>query len=163
MLKPAQLYREKLQEEVVKAWYDPRNRFWFGGPGGNMLDLPDNNETRHCFASVGEKDDIIGYIAYELDWSTMSAYSWSMISFKKGSLIFVGDLLQAIKDCFHVYHMNRICWWCYADNPAIKGYRNFIKRYGGIECAHYRQDTRLLDGKLHDSVAFEILSNEFRG
>lgn len=53
-------------------------------------------------------------------------------------------------------------WYCIADNPAIRGYRNFIKRYGGNECGYYRQCTKLQDGKLHDTVIFEIISSEFK-
>ena len=63
---------------------------------------------------------------------------------------------------FEVYHMNRIQWCCYADNPAIRGYRNFVKRHGGRECGYYRQVSRLMDGKFHDSVQFEILADEFK-
>lgn len=58
--------------------------------------------------------------------------------------------------------MNRISFRCYVDNPAIRGYRNFIRKHGGRECGYYRQNARLQDGKLHDSVEFEILACEFR-
>ena len=47
------------------------------------------------------------------------------------------------------------------DNPAIRGYRNFIKKHGGRECGYYRQIARLQDGKLHDRVEFEILKEEW--
>ena len=76
---------------------------------------------------------------------------------------FVKDLYQAICDCFEVYHLNRISWNCYADNPAIRGYRNFVKKHGGRECAYFRQYIKLRDGKLHDSVSFEILAEDFNG
>lgn len=55
-----------------------------------------------------------------------------------------------------------VSWFCFADNPAIRGYRNFIKKHGGIECAYHRQVAKLQDGKLHDSVEFEILASEFK-
>lgn len=59
--------------------------------------------------------------------------------------------------------MNRISWFAYVENPAIRGYRNFIKKHGGRECGYYRQIAKLQDGKLHDSVCFEILASEFKG
>ena len=62
MLKPAQLYKDKLQEENIKSWYKPENIYW----------------------------------------------------------------------------------------------------HGGRECAYFRQYVRLKDGKLHDSVSFEILAEEFK-
>ena len=33
MLRPAQLYKDKLAEENIMSWYDPRNIYWNGGAG----------------------------------------------------------------------------------------------------------------------------------
>lgn len=161
MLKPAQLYEEQLKMENIKAWYKPENMFYSGGPGDGGIDLPEDNYEKHCFVSVDENDNVIGYISYSVDWAAMSADRLEIISYQKGNLDFVRDIYQAICDVFEVYHMNRLEWWCYADNPAIRGYRNFIKRYGGRECGYYRQIAKLQDGQLHDSVGFEILADEF--
>ena len=111
--------------------------------------------------SVDKRDRIIGYICYSVDWMSMSAYDFGIISFHKGNLEFGRDLYKALDDLFTVYGMNRISWWCYADNPAIRGYRSFIRRHGGRECGYLRQYSRLQDGKLHDSVLFEILAEEY--
>ena len=91
----------------------------------------------------------------------MSADRFAIISFRKGSMEFAKDLYKVICDLFEVYHMNRVSWTAYADNPAVRGYRNFIRKHGGRECGHYRQRARLQDGKLHDTVSFEILAAEF--
>lgn len=93
----------------------------------------------------------------------MSAERFGIISYKKNSIEFARDVYKAVCDLFEIYHMNRISWCAFADNPAIRGYRNFIKKYGGRECAYYRQVARLQDGRLHDSVDFEILAEEFKG
>lgn len=162
MLKPAQLYKEQLQRKNIESWYKEENYFYHGSTTDYAIDIPDNNGNSHCFVSVDKNDNVIGYIAYSVDWSAMSADGWGMISFDKGNIEFVKDLHQAIYDCFKKYHMNRISWNCYADNPAIRGYRCFIKRHGGRECAYFRQYTKLKDGKLHDSVSFEILAEEFK-
>jgi RimJ/RimL family protein N-acetyltransferase len=161
MLQPAQLYVEKLQEEIIKSWYKPENIYWDGGPGSYQISLPDNNFDRHCFVSVNKNGNVIGYIDYNVDYTSMVAYKFGIISFEKGSVEFAKDLYEAICNCFEKYHMNRISWLCYTDNPAIKGYRNFIKKHGGVECGYYRQVAKLQDGKLHDSVVFEILAEEF--
>lgn len=161
MLKPAQLYKERLQEENIKAWYKPENIFWNGGAGDSTIDLPDNNYDSHSFVSVDRDNNIIGYICYAVDWSAMSADRFGIISYKKNSIEFAKDLYKVICDLFEKYHMNRISWNAFADNPAIRGYRNFIKKHGGRECGYYRQKTRLQDGLLHDSIAFEILAEEF--
>lgn len=162
MLKPAQLYADQLRTKIINTWYKPEYIYWTFGTSEDAIELPDNNGRSHCFVSVDKDGNVIGYICYEVDWLAMSASGWGMLSFQKGSVLFAKDVYQAICDCFEVFHMNRIHWSCAADNPAIRGYRNFIKRHGGVECGHYRQETYLRDGKLHDTVDFEILAEEFR-
>lgn len=162
MLKPAQLYMEELQEENINAWYQPENIYWNGGVGDTSIELPDNNYDSHHFVSVDKNDNVIGYICYSVDWNALSADRFGMISFRKGNIEFAKDVYRVICNIFKVYHLNRIQWFCFTDNPAIRGYRNFIKRHGGRECGHYRKIARLQDGKLHDSAVFEILAEEFQ-
>lgn len=161
MLKPAQLYKDELEKENIKAWYKPENIYWDGGTGDSTIGLPDNNYNSHCFVSVDKDDNIIGYIAYVVDWAAMSADRFGIISYRKNSIEFARDVYKVICDLFEVYHMNRVSWCAFADNPAVRGYRNFIRKHGGRECGYHRQAARLQDGKLHDSVEFEILAEEF--
>lgn len=162
MLKTAQLYQDRLKEEFLKTWYKQENIFYTGWTGEQIPELPDNNYESHCFVSVNKDDEIIGYIAYDVNWTVMSASHFGIISFKKGTIEFPKDVYRAICDLFEVYHMNRITWCAYVDNPAIRAYRNFVKKHGGRECAYHRQVAKLQDGKLHDSAEFEILADEFR-
>lgn len=161
MLKPAQLYKEQLQEENIKSWYKPENIFWNGASYDSMINFKEDNYDCHQFVSVDKDDNVIGYICYSVNWTVMSARDFGIISFKKGSIEFAKDVYMAICNLFEVYHMNRIEWLSYVDNPAIRGYRNFIKKHGGRECGYYRQIARLQDGRLHDGVEFEILAEEF--
>lgn len=162
MIKPAQLYKSKLKEELLKSWYDPANIYWSGWTGDGITDLPDDNYENHHFVSVDNSGNVIGYISYSVNWVAMSADNFGIISFKKGNIEFAKDLYTVICNIFEKYHMNRMSWCCFADNPAIKGYRNFIKNHGGKECGYFRQVTKLQDGMLHDKVEFEILASEFK-
>lgn len=162
MLKPAQLYKNELYKEYVKTWYKPENIFYTGWTGDRIPEIPDNNYDSHHFVSIDKKENLIGYISYSIDWISMNADRFGIISFDKGNIVFAKDVYKAVCDLFEVYQMNRISWCAYVDNPAIRGYRNFIKKHGGRECAYFRQNAKLQDGNLHDSVCFEILSSEFR-
>lgn len=162
MLKPAQLYKEKLLEEYIDTWYKSENIFYTGWTGNSLPEIPDNNYDSHHFVSIDKNGSLIGYISYSVDWCAMSADRFGIISFDKGNILFAKDVYTAICDLFEKYHMNRISWRAYVENPAVRGYRNFIKRHGGKECGYYRQIAKLQDGKLHDSIEFEILANEFR-
>lgn len=161
MLKSAQLYKEQLEKIQYKAWYNESYKYYNGSAGFNEIKLWDNNCDCHQFVSVDKDDNVIGYICYAVDWTAMSVCNFGIISYKKGNIEFAKDLYKAICNIFEVYHMNRIEWSAYADNPAIRGYRNFIKKHGGRECGYCRQVAKLQDGKLHDSVQFEILAEEF--
>lgn len=68
MLKPAQLYKDRLTEEYIKTWYKPENIFYTGWTGDSLPELPDNNYESHHFVSVDENDRLIGYIAYAVDF-----------------------------------------------------------------------------------------------
>lgn len=162
MLKPAQLYKDKLQEKNIETWYDQRYIYYHSGTGAYDISLPDNNCDRHNFVSVDKEDNVIGYISYKIDWCAMSADNFGIISYDIGNVEFLRDCYTAVVDLFEKYHMNRVGWFAYADNPAVKSYRDFINKHGGRECAYLRQVAKLTDGKLHDAVEFEILAEEFR-
>ena len=161
MLRPAQLYKEKLYEEYVKTWYKSENMFYTGWTGDGIPEIPDNNYDSHHFVNLDKNDNLIGYIAYSVDFVSMNADKFGIISFDRGNIEFAKDVYKAICDLFEKYHMNRISWFAYVENPATRAYRNFIKKHSGRECGYYRQIAKLQDGQLHDSVQFEILANEF--
>lgn len=161
MLKPAQLYKDKLQEENIKSWYKPENIFYNGGAGNSQINICEDNYECHQFVSVDKNDNVIGYITYIVDWMAMNADRFGVISFDKGNVLFAKDVYMAVCNLFEIYHMNRVSWFVFVENPAIRGYRNFIKKHGGCECGYYRQVAKLQDGLLHDSIVFEILAEEF--
>lgn len=159
MLKAAQLYVSELNAKMLEIWYDPE--YVFCTRCNCCLSLSDNNYKNHEFVSVNKDGDIIGYISYKIDHEIRGANDIIIISFQKGNIEFIKDVHIAIYNIFNKFNINRVQWYCFADNPAIAGYRKFIKKYGGVECAYFRQDSMLQDGKLHDSVIFEILRDEF--
>lgn len=162
MLKPAQLYSTELNDKFTSSWYDISNIYYTGDTGFYDIELPDNNSNSHNFVSVDSDDNVIGYICYRVDWKSRSAYHFGIISFDKGNLEFIKDVMIAVDECFTKYNLNRVEWICYEDNPAIKMYKHFIKHHGGVQSAYHREVALLMDGKLHNSVEFEILKSEYK-
>lgn len=161
LLRPAQLYTEELNKKMIERWYDIDNMYYHGGPASYSIEPSDNNSESHSFVSLS-KGEVVGYISYCVDYLVMSADNFGFISFDKGNITFIADTFQLIKDLFYKYNFNRVAWYCYVDNPAIRGYRKFIEKFGGREVAYLRQTTKLLDGKIHDSVIFEILKEDLK-
>ena len=97
MLRPAQLYKDRLYEEYVKTWYKPEYMYYTGWTGDQVPEIPNNNYDTHHFVSIDKNDSIIGYINYSVDWISMKADRFGIISFDRGNIEFARDVL-GIKD-----------------------------------------------------------------
>lgn len=161
MLKPAQLYEDKLKEKMINCWYDPRYKYYTGWVGGEEPNLPKNCYDSHNFVSVDKNDNVIGYISYNVYWITLSASNFGAINFDIGNPIFAKDVISAVRDIFEKYHLNRLYWYVVVGNPAYKSYKRFVERCNGRECGYFRQNIRLIDGTICDEIGFEILKNEY--
>lgn len=162
MLRPAQLYKEEINRKFMGIWYDTDYMYYSFDPGLAIFDPADTNQENHSFVSVDKDDHIVGIINYSVNWQTMSASSFGIMAFEKFNLTFGKDLHQAIEDIFFKYNLNRLQFWAVADNPAVKSYRRFIQRYGGTQNAYEHESCKLIDGKLHDAVAFELMARDFK-
>lgn len=161
MLKNALLYKEILQKKFQETWYNPAYKFYSGGTGNNNLLIPDNCYENHCFASVDSNDNVLGYIAYHVDYAAMSCCNFGAISFDLGNLVFTKDLLQSIDDIFVKYGMNRIDFWAFVDNPIVPTYQKLVEKYGGRIVGILEDTAKLMDGQLHSSIIFELKADSY--
>ena len=163
MLDVAKKYEEEIHKKYYDTWYDPHYQYYRDSSGDRLPQFADNCYERRDFVCLDEKDHhVIGYISYSFNEVSRSAFNFGIISFEKCNLTFAKDLLQVISDIFFKFHLDRMEFWCIADNPAVKGYRSFIKRFGGREVGYLRRSTRLMDGKFHDTLIFEILREDLK-
>ena len=160
MLKPAILFEQALQQKNMENWHNQEDIYY--SDYNSKIKISEDTWEQHQFVSLDKKGDIIGYITYKIDRASMSINSFGIISYDKGNTQFIKDVIQVIDDIFYKYNFNRLEWFAYVDNPAIKGYRKFIKRFGGRECGYYRQIGIMQNGKLGDGVRFEILKSDFK-
>lgn len=160
MLIPYLLRKDDIVREMTKRWYDPAYQYYYWGVGRDNYLAADGSEPdeyyNRRFASVDKCGFPRGYIAYSINYESMSCTNFGAMSFTIGDVEFARDVLLCIAECFFKYNCNRIEWRCFVDNPAIESYRILVSRFGGREVATLRQVARLLDGKLHDEVIFEI-------
>jgi hypothetical protein len=164
MLKPALLYKEQLEELEALSWTDMSKMYWHGGPYRYQLQIDQGRNDsygRYQWACISS-NKVVGYISYHIDWESMSAYSWAIVSYIDGpNITLMKDLGDKINELFTKNNIQRIDWRCYADNPFCKSYINFINKCGGRIAGILRRIGLLEDGKLHDSILFEILKEEW--
>lgn len=159
MIKAALLYKDELQKKFLEHWYEPGTKYYSGTCCG-IPDLVNTNMDKRQYVSIGKDGSVIGYIAHNINWCTRSAQNWGMISFDKGNLTFIRDLRTVVTNLLVKENFNRVEWWCFADNPAVRGYCNFVKRFGGKEVGHMHNSAMFSDGSLHDTLIFEILKED---
>lgn len=160
MLDLAIKFDSALRRKMIDTWYDPEYFSYYS----NEMFIPDFSSSpngHRDFVSLNERGDIIGYFSYQVDVRTMSASNFGLISFEKGNLIFLRDVMQAIDDIFVKFNLNRMEWMCYASNPALSGYRKFIKRYGGEEVGVLHKAALTADGLLQDVHLFELMAEDY--
>ena len=160
MLDIAKKYEQEIQAKFLDTWYDMKYQYYRDTSGDRIPQLADNCYDRRDFVSLDKDGNLIGFISYFYNDTTRSASQFGIINFGKPSTIFARDVLQVIGDIFFKFKLDRIEFWCFEDNPATRGYRQFIKRFGGKEAGHLRRTCRLMDGELHDAVIFEILRED---
>lgn len=162
MIKPAYEYQDQLRTLYLEASLNIKDQWYFSRPGAYKLEVSADTVTSRQLVSIDPKDDhIVGMIFYYIDTFSKSAINWGLLSFDKGNLILIEDMIREIRNIFELYKFNRVEFSCFVDNPAIRGYRRFVKDLGGRECSYFRKCAQLLDGQLHDQVDFEIMSEEY--
>ena len=166
MLKPALLYKEELEKKDIATMDDLSKMWWHGNPYRYTLQIGENTDKNYGtydYACVNNKNEVIGFFSYFIDWQVRMATSFCVVSYmNKPNIILVKDCINKITSLFNDNGMQKITWRSYADNPFIKSYRKFIKRHGGREVGIERRHGMLEDGKLHDSVIFEILKEDYK-
>lgn len=160
MLKPAQLYKEELKQLFIETWYDPYYQYFWSGESC-VCDIEDNNQHKCQFVWI-ENNIVIGYFSFCLDKAAKSAYNFGLINFSKNKNInFIRAVILLIEKMFDDDIIDRLDIMAYEDNPANKGYEKIFKKFGGKKVGKLTKNIKLLDGKLHNTLFYEILKEDY--
>ena len=84
-----------------------------------------------------------------------------MISFIDYNPRFIQSVIKYLENILSQGYINRIEFFAYEDGPANKGYKKLVKKFGGKQVGKLTKNSRLLDGKLHDTVFYEVLREDY--
>lgn len=155
MLKNAKLYEEELQKKYQETVYDLNYQYYHGDYATRIF-MPENSCERHAFASVDNDGKVIGYIGYSINRQAKRAYNFGAISFDRGNLVYTVDLLKAIDDIFRKYGVSTIEFFAFVDNPITPTYTKLVEKYGGRIVGTLTNTHMLQDGRLHDTIIYEM-------
>lgn len=156
MLVPAILYKEQIKKEFQKYYYTTDMMYETGcmcNWSPEIAECPSDSQFQYAIVDNNEK--LIGYLGYSVDWYVSKAYSFGLFSFERGNLQVPKDVFEKLEELVSTLH--RVEWRAVGNNPACRGYDNFIKRHNGIK--HVLKDSiRDKDGNYHDDIIYEIVS-----
>lgn len=119
----------------------------------DIVDCP--NESQFQYAIVDKNEKLIGCLGYLVDWYASKAYNFGLFSFDRGNVLVGKDIFDKLEELVNALH--RIEWRAVGDNPACRGYDNFIKKHNGNK--HILKDAiKDKDGNYHDDIIYEIVN-----
>ena len=157
MLKPAILYKKEIEQNILNLAYSDEMFLFTGTLKYIIPDFEDNNGSLYQYAIL-DKDKIIGYFTYYIDWYTSSVSNFGLIAFEKGNSNIGINIYREIKRIINEYHIHRIEWRMVGNNPVEKHYNKFCKKYNGNKYI-LKDALRDKQGLYHDDVIYEIVFN----
>ena len=164
MLEYAKKHEAKLQELFYDITFDPFYKFEQFMPYRETYKIPDDTFSENHFVSV-YKGEVIGMISYRIKRAENMAWGFHIVHFggkdAPHKYIFGKDVLTAIKDVFEKYGFSKLDFGVAVGNPVEKTYDKLVKRYNGRIVGIWKQETKLMDGKLYDQKEYEILAADY--
>lgn len=161
MLDIALNYQEELTKKLRSTWFDDKYKFYEYSSYCSELKLADDTWNSHQFVSVDTSGNILGYIQYDIDRTTLNCSGLGIINFSDDNLIFGKDVKIAIQDIFEKFHFNKLSFCVVIGNPIEKQYDKLVNKYGGrivgIQLAH----TKLIDNNYYDVKLYEISADNY--
>ena len=158
MLVPAVLYKEQIIKEMQKYYYTDDMMYEVGELDNRVPDIA-NEPDRWTFqyAIIDGKENLIGYLAYSVDWYASCVYNFGLFSFSRGSVLLGRDLFTKMEELVSNFH--RIEWRVVGGNPVERSYNKFCEKHGGTK--HVLKDViKDRDGNYRDVIIYEVINNE---
>lgn len=162
MLIPAVAQKDEIEKYSDIMRYSKEMMFYNGcQEHGRIYIHTDYTEGNFQWAIVDKNKELVGYIAYRVDYFTSAVYSFGLIKFKDNPQAMAMGILEAIR---HIKKINpiRIEFRAVADNPANDGYKQIIKLMSDYHKTWYHLHYTFRDegGEYHDTILYELIKEK---
>lgn len=163
MLKPAKLYENELKLLFAEIMFDEAFMYADVNSYRDELKLVDSTWTKHQFASVNEKGEVVGWFSYSINRDSGAAYALQIVNFKKDVLCptFGKDLKTLFEELFLKFKFYKLNFSVVIGNPAEAFYDKYIEQIGGRILGYYEKDVKLIDGQYYDLKMYEVMRENF--
>lgn len=159
MLVAAKNYEQELQSLARTTWYDEKYQYFWCGYYSD-LNFHEDDFWHRDFAYI-ENGKVKGFFSYKMDRDARSITSFGLLSFFGPSVAFMNEVMKHIKWLFDAGIVDRMEFFAFESNPVMRSYQRMVKRFGGKPVGKLTRAMRLYDGKLHNSIIFEILREDY--
>ena len=163
MLKPAFIYKDKLQQKYNEIIFTDKYKFYNCNAYWEYeLKLDQNSWNTIEMVSVDLSDNVIGFFRAAICREDEKVSSLGVVNFYDANTVFAKDLAQFIKDLLFKFRFRKVEWSVVVGNPAESMYDRFISKYGGQITGIKRQTVRLDDGEYYDMKGYEIFRGQYK-
>lgn len=163
-LVPAVAYKEEIEKYSDLMRYSQEMMFYNGcSEHGRVYIHTDPTEGNYQWAIVNDKKELVGYIAYRVDYFSGCVYSFGLLKFKDEPLVMANGIKRAIE---HIISLkpHRIEFRCVSDNPAGIGYskilKNVCKNEMRYQIFHLTDVFKDAYGSYHGCCIFEVIGRK---
>lgn len=161
MLKPALLYKEELERKFAECLYSDEYFYYSGWEPGSLLPCIREEANLYQYAIVDKENNLLGYMAYQIEPTIRRASAFGIYSFDKGNYRVGKDIYDKVMEL--ICQNASIEWRAIEGNPAIRSYESFIyklKKYSFLSCYTTKLHNTSIDkyGVYHDEYIFEIVN-----
>ena len=160
MLRPAILYKDIIPKLYQSIWFNEKYKYYNYSTTWHTFSIDEKTNDWHEFVSVDSEGNIIGYIHYYVNRTTLCCNRFGAINFTDNPL-FGRDVLKVIEDIFEHFNFHKLQFSVVIGNPVEKTYDKLCKKYGGRILCIEKDETKLEDNKYYDVKRYEILRDEY--
>lgn len=158
MLKPAILYKEEIEKKFMETIYSDNFFLYAGYPGCHEAPNLEPSDENYRYAIINpDTDEVIGYFAYHIDFTTDCVSNFGLFSFDPGNIRIGHDLYYKMKELADEHR--RIEWRMIGGNPVQRTYDKFCEKYNGNRVILH-EVTKDEHGNWHDEYIYEILRHK---
>ena len=155
-LAPAIKYKQEIEKYIQSIMYTDESYYISGFKHSYSISIPEDDREGKSFhwAVLNNSNQLIGYIAYDIEFYDSILKNFKIISLVKGSIC-MGLALQKIISMINDYNLNKVIIYCIDDNPIREKFDNLCINNNGTKYI-FKEEYKDNKDKYHDLIRYDI-------